>query len=282
MAKVLILYLNLLKNENRMSKNIIKKPEIVEFLMIIIISILIPLLYYIIQDFNLISYLVIGTYLNIFTVLLLSVELWGKKEFKEEIKEQSEHFTMRIGKNKQITSITLIIFLIISLSIIIPAFFKLDNEVFNVGPSILLMGSFSIEEPLQSTNSADILTFIVRETGLTYSKNFIFLDKFNAENNSLTIIDNITLPIEPESKNKLMFGNLSDKGYWYLNINSSRLNSGNYMLHAEVTVTIQPYKSRLLITKVHLIAFCEELMANVFQYRFRNAQDIIEVKHSGH
>jgi hypothetical protein len=47
-------------------------------------------------------------------------------------------------------------------------------------------------------------------------------------------------------------------------------------------VTIQPYKSRLLITKVHLIAFCEELMANVFQYRFRNAQDIIEVKHSGH
>ena len=47
-------------------------------------------------------------------------------------------------------------------------------------------------------------------------------------------------------------------------------------------VTIQPYKSRLLITKVHLIAFCEELMANVFQYRFRNAQDFIEVKHSGH
>jgi hypothetical protein len=47
-------------------------------------------------------------------------------------------------------------------------------------------------------------------------------------------------------------------------------------------VTIQPYKSRLLITKVHLIVFCEELVANVFQYRFRNAQDFIEVKHSGH
>jgi hypothetical protein len=31
-----------------------------------------------------------------------------------------------------------------------------------------------------------------------------------------------------------------------------------------------------------LIVFCEELVANVFQYRFRNAQDFIEVKHSGH
>jgi hypothetical protein len=52
--------------------------------------------------------------------------------------------------------------------------------------------------------------------------------------------------------------------------------------HAKFCVTIQPYKSRLLITKVHLIVFCEELVANVFQYRFRNAQDFIEVKHSGH
>jgi hypothetical protein len=50
----------------------------------------------------------------------------------------------------------------------------------------------------------------------------------------------------------------------------------------QIMVTIQPYKSRLLITKVHLIVFCEELVANVFQYRFRNAQDFIEVKHSGH
>jgi hypothetical protein len=56
----------------------------------------------------------------------------------------------------------------------------------------------------------------------------------------------------------------------------------NPVPYAIYIVTIQPYKSRLLITKVHLIVFCEELVANVFQYRFRNAQDFIEVKHSGH
>lgn len=231
-----ILYLNLLGKEklknalDKMAKNIIIEPEILEFLMIILISILIPLLYYIIQSFNLISYLSLGIFLIIFTVVLLFMELWGKEE-----KEDLDHFIMRIREINRITLITVITLLIISLSVIIPAFSKLYNEVFFVAPSILLMGSYSIEEPLQSTDNADILTFIVKETGLSYSKNYISLDKFNTENNSLTNIDNITLHIEPESKNKLMFGNLSDKGVWYLNINSSRLNSGNYMLHAEVT-----------------------------------------------
>jgi hypothetical protein len=72
----------------------------------------------------------------------------------------------------------------------------------------------------------------------------------------------------------------------YTSLKNKMLNSiyGKYfpMLEAIILVTIQPYKSRLLITKVHLIVFCEELVANVFQYRFRNAQDFIEVKHSGH
>ncbi|MDD5473175.1 MAG: hypothetical protein PHU34_03395 [Candidatus Methanoperedens sp.] len=235
-----ILYVNLVGNEelknalDRMSKNIIKNIEILGFLMIIGISILTPLLYYFIQGFNLSSYVFIGGYLIIITDGLLFVELWGKEEFKEEIKEKSDSFMMHIRKINRIT-LTVIILLIISLTIMIPAFLKLYNEVFFIAPSVLLMGSFSIEEPLQSTDNADILTFIVKETGLTYSKNYISLDKFNAENNSLTNIDNIILPIEPESKNKSMFGNLSDKGVWYLNINSSRLDSGNYMLHAEVT-----------------------------------------------
>lgn len=231
-----ILYVNLLgKEELKNALYIIKESEILGFLMIIVISILIPLLYDIIQGFNLISYSFIGVILNLITIAFLSVELWGKEEFKEGIKEKLDSFMVHIRKINLITLITVIILLIIILSIIIPAFLRLYNEVFLVAPSILLMGSFSIEEPLQSTDNADILTFIVKETGLTYSKNFISLDKFNTENNSLTNIDKITLPIEPESKNKSMFGNLSDKGVWYLNINSSRLNSGNYMLHAEVT-----------------------------------------------
>lgn len=214
---------------DRASKNIVIEPEILEFLMIILISILITLLYYIIQSFNLNEYLSIGYILMsilIFIIIpFLFVELMGKEEMKNTL---NEIVKVKITKSRQ----TIVIFIIIISVLYLP---KLYYELFYVLPSILLMGSFSIEEPLQSADNADILTFIVKETGVDYSKNYISLYKFNAENNSHTEIDNITLPIEPESKNKSMFGGLHDKGVWYLNINSSRLNSGNYMLHAEVT-----------------------------------------------
>jgi len=97
------------------------------------------------------------------------------------------------------------------------------------------MGSFSMEEFTQPIEKYDILTFTIKETGLTYSRNYISLYRLNAENNSLSESDNITLPIQHESKNKSMFGDLHDKGLWYININTSSLQAGNYMLHAEVT-----------------------------------------------
>ncbi len=42
------------------------------------------------------------------------------------------------------------------------------------------------------------------------------------------------MPIENKSMHKLMFGDFMSPNY-YLNVNSSNLSSGNYLLHAGVT-----------------------------------------------
>ncbi len=101
-------------------------------------------------------------------------------------------------------------------------------------PSYLLNGSFSIEVFPQSTIDNNPLTAIIKETGFSYNICFITLSKLNAANNSLEQIDNITIPKENRSINELMFGGRYRKDF-YLNINTSNLSSGNYMLSAEVT-----------------------------------------------
>jgi len=101
-------------------------------------------------------------------------------------------------------------------------------------PSYLLVGHYSIEVFPESNNDGNMLTFTIEETGITYARCYITLYKLNLDNNSLEHIDNITIPIQHESKNKLMFGGIHEL-YYYLNVNTSTLSPGNYMLHAEVT-----------------------------------------------
>ena len=151
------------------------------------------------------------------------------------MKKELDIVNLKIKNTKLKPLIVTLIILFIILIIFYPAFLKFHSDIFSVAPSILLMGSFSIEEFPQSNEKYDILTFAIKETGLTYSRNYITLYKLNANaNNSLNENDNITLP-QSESKNKSMFGGLHDKGLWYININTSSLQAGNYMLHAEVT-----------------------------------------------
>ena len=103
-------------------------------------------------------------------------------------------------------------------------------------PLYLLTGSFSIEDFSQSHTNT-IQTFKIKETGIAYSTNYIKLYKMNAnDSNIFQYIDEITINNAQESlsRNKFMIG-IKYEGIWYLNINTSSLQAGNYLLHAEVT-----------------------------------------------
>ena len=120
--------------------------------------------------------------------------------------------------------------LIIAEIIIITIFF-----ISIIAPVYLLGGSYSIEVFPQSEIKDNILTFTIKETGINSGKNFINLYKLDDKTVFLDI-DNITIIYNQEnsSQNKLMIGKKYD-GTWYLNLNTSNLSHGNYMLHAEVS-----------------------------------------------
>ncbi len=96
-------------------------------------------------------------------------------------------------------------------------------------------GNYSIEVFPQSEIKDNILTFTIKETGITSGRNFIDLYKLN-DNHVFQDIDKITIVYtqETSSQNNLMIGKRHD-GTWYLNLNTSNLSHGNYLLHAEVT-----------------------------------------------
>jgi hypothetical protein len=104
-----------------------------------------------------------------------------------------------------------------------------------IAPTYLLGGSYSIDVFPQSEVNSNILTFTIKETGLTSGRNFINLYKSD-DNHVFQDIDNITIISTQEisSKNKLMTGT-KHEGVWYLNLNASNLSHGNYVLHAEVS-----------------------------------------------
>ncbi len=108
---------------------------------------------------------------------------------------------------------------------------------FFVMPTYLLKDSYSIDAfPISNTNSG-ILTFTIKETGISYNFIYITLNKLNSGSNLIQYVDNVTINRtngEAPSNNSLMLGkNYED--IWYLNINTSDLQPGNYILHAEVT-----------------------------------------------
>jgi hypothetical protein len=108
--------------------------------------------------------------------------------------------------------------------------------VFLIAPSYLLMGSYSIDVFPRPNANGDILTFTIKETGLSYNHIYIDLYKLNSSGDFLWFIDNVAINNTKEalSNNTFMLGGNYD-GIWYLNINTSKLQPGNYLLHAEIT-----------------------------------------------
>lgn len=104
-----------------------------------------------------------------------------------------------------------------------------------IAPIYLLGGTYSIEVFPQSEIKDNILTFTIKETGITSGRNFINLYKLD-DKNVFQDIDNIIINYTQEtpSKNKMMLGK-KHEGTWYLNVNTSNLPHGNYMLHAVVS-----------------------------------------------
>ncbi|MCK4798765.1 MAG: hypothetical protein KAT05_15415, partial [Spirochaetes bacterium] len=103
-------------------------------------------------------------------------------------------------------------------------------------PAYFLTGSYSIEKFQPSDTNSDIITFTIKETGIPFSNNYIWLYKLRADDDIFFQKDYVIINATHEnlSDNKLMLGK-NYYGIWYLNLNTSNLTSGNYMLHAEVT-----------------------------------------------
>lgn len=103
-------------------------------------------------------------------------------------------------------------------------------------PAYLLMGSYSINFIPQPNANSDTLTFTIKETGVSYNNIYINLYKLKSSGELLWFVDNVTInnTKEASSNKTFMLGENYD-GIWYLNINNSKLQPGNYLLHAEVT-----------------------------------------------
>ena len=104
-----------------------------------------------------------------------------------------------------------------------------------ITPTYLLGGSYSIEVFPQSKTNNEMLTFTIKETGITSVRNYISLYKLD-DNNFFQNVDGIIINNTHESstKDKKMIGKWHE-GSWYLKLNTSKLPHGNYMLHTEVT-----------------------------------------------
>ncbi|MGB8217556.1 MAG: hypothetical protein WCE94_09685 [Candidatus Methanoperedens sp.] len=173
-----------------------------------------------------------GSLVTIYVIFLLIYLLMGTFKYIHGIKKMIGSLK-RTKINISFGLINTFIVLIIFIPIV---YFTLYNLLL-VTPSYLLMGSFFIDVFPQSDTNHGILTFTIKETGLTSGVSFVNLYKLNAGNNSLEPIDNITIPLQNTSLKKLMFGGIQGTNY-YINLNASNLSSGNYMMHAEVTFDI--------------------------------------------
>jgi len=187
-------------------------------------------------------------YLDPKIVLSESLKNMSVNEIRNKLKF---NFQIEISFIIKIISIPLLLFIVISSFII---------------PSYLLVGHYSIEVFPESNNGGDMLTFTIEETGITYARCYITLYKLNLGNNSLEHIDYITIPIQLESKNKMMFGGIHEL-YYYLNVNTSTLSPGNYMLHAEVTNDIsKTYKFGTIKKQDNKLFYIQPKNTNLSSY----------------
>ncbi len=127
------------------------------------------------------------------------------------------------------------IILIIFIMIITYLFSQLLLDFFLI-PSYLLAGSYSIDVFPQSSANGDNLTFTIKETGLSYNKIYIQIFKLNSSSDFRWLVDTVIINNTKENSSikTLMLGE-NFGGIWYLNVNTSSLQPGNYLLHAEVT-----------------------------------------------
>ena len=186
-------------------------------------------------DFNKYSSILITIFLLIAIIVLTLIVL--QRHFKNKpiislnkIKNYGPLLT-----NEKIANILNKINVIFVISVVFLLIFVLLSPF----PAYLLTGSYSMEQFPPSNTNSDIITFTIKETGISYSNNFITLSKLETGNGIFQKIDNVTINATHEkvSDNKLMLGK-NHEGTWYLNLNTSNLTSGNYRLHAEVTADI--------------------------------------------
>lgn len=103
----------------------------------------------------------------------------------------------------------------------------------------LLMGSYSIEEFLQPNN--DNIAIGIKETGIIFNASYINLKKIDTDFAHPIDVIKITYNQVNSSEKGFMNGTNNEQlGLWYININTSKLEPGNYLLHAEVTIFKSP------------------------------------------
>ncbi len=174
--------------------------------------------------------IVIGYVLILLITVVITVTIVSTYEIKtlNKIKEKFKNSPNYL-KN---------IFILIVLSISLIIFFV---NSFGLVSQYLLTGSYSIEE---FSDNADILTFTMKEKGISYDLVEVKLYKLNSSrinnSNKSLLNDNINnIQIyrnnngEPTYSDYLWGANINT--VWYLNIiNISNLSSGTYLLHVEV------------------------------------------------
>lgn len=131
------------------------------------------------------------------------------------------------------------LFLIFIGLIVVVFFGLLVYSIINMLSLYMLMGSYSIEEFLQSNN--ENITIGIKETGIISNTNFINLYKMDSDyNQSIDVIKISYNQINSSEKGFMNGTNNEQFGIWYVNINTSKLQPGNYLLHAEVTIFKNP------------------------------------------
>ncbi len=103
-----------------------------------------------------------------------------------------------------------------------------------IAPIYLLMGSYSIDVFPQSSSESDNLTFTIKETGMPYNNIYIQIFKLNSSSGFRYPVDIVIINNKRENSSTFMIGE-NYYGIWYLNVDTSSLQPGNYLLHAEVT-----------------------------------------------
>lgn len=200
----------------------------------VVFSFLIVLSYYFFKDVNdkyYYVYYIIGI-IFIICFIWLSIHYFYRIDYRDVLKNIQKNIQKKYREKKSSEKYDFqdILFYYFVIIICILGFVLLL-----VASSYLLMGSFSIDQFPQSNTDNEILIFTIKETGMTYSANYIGIYKINSSDSTIfQNIDNFIINDKNENFSKIMFGK-KHEGIWYLNINTSNLTSGTYLLHAEVT-----------------------------------------------